>query len=149
MKRPSHTPGTFVRIGLSDGSFGYGRLLEEPYVAFYDYRTFEPSADLDTIASKPVLFKQAVRLKNWEHIGSKALEGAVAEPVVSFTQDVADFRRCTIYDTLGNCRAATPEECVGIERASVWETHGIEERLLDTFLGRPNVAEVHDRVRLK
>jgi len=127
-------------------------LLEAPFAAFYDYRTLEPSADLDAIASKPVLFRLAVRRKNWEnweHIGSKPLEGAVAEPVVMFDQDVADFRRCTIWDTLGNARAATPEECVGIERGSVWDTHGIEERLLDTFMGRPNDEEVHDRVRLK
>jgi hypothetical protein len=88
-------------------------------------------------------------LKNWEHIGSKTLEGAVAEPVVRFMQDVADFRQCTIFDTSGNSRAATPEECIGIERASVWDTHHIEERLLDTFMGRPNVAEMHSRVRLK
>jgi hypothetical protein len=149
MKRPRHTPGTFVRIGLGDGSFGYGRLLEAPYAAFYDHRTLEPSDDLDAIASKPVLFRQAVRLKDWEPIGSRPLEGAVAEPVVRFMQDVADFRKCTIYDTAGHTRAATPEECVGLERAAVWDTHHIEQRLLDTFMGRPNSAEVHARVRLK
>ena len=61
--------GTFVRIVLADGSFAYGRLLEPPYAAFYQYRTVSPDSDLDGIASKPVLFKTAVRhlaLDSWE-----------------------------------------------------------------------------------
>jgi len=152
MSRARHIPGTFVRIRLKDGSFGYGRLLEAPYVAFYDHRTMEPNSDLRTISSKPILFKQAVRtsgLKNWEVLGKAALEGSVAEPVVAFTQDLADYRDCVIFDTAGNRREASPEECVGLERASVWEAHGIAERLLDTFMGRTNQEELRSRVRLK
>jgi hypothetical protein len=130
----------------------YGRVLETPYVAFCNYRTLEPSADLDTIALKPVLFRQAVRtsgLKNWDHIGAAPLSGEVAERVVRYSQDTLDFRKCVIYDSVGNERAATPEECVGIEQAAVWDAHPIEDRLLDTFMGRPNQLEIRSRVRLK
>jgi hypothetical protein len=152
MKKPKHESGTFLRIPLPDGTFGYGRVLERPYVAFYNFRTTEPSADLRTIESKPVLFRQAVRLStpnHWVSLGKKELVGEVAEPVVRFTQDVGDFRKCVIFDTAGNTRDATPEECVGLERAAVWESLHIEERLLDTFMGRPNLAGEHLRVRLK
>ncbi len=151
MNRAKNGPGTFVRIRLADGSFGYGRLLELPYVAFYDYRTTEPTSELDTIASKPVLFRQAVRtsgLKSWEHLGGKALEGEVAQPVVRYRQDLLDFRKCTLFDTAGMVREVGPEECIGIEQAAVWDPHHIEERLLDTFMGRPNGEEVRSRVRL-
>ena len=55
MSKQFHKPGAFVRIALSDGSFGYGRLLEFPYAAFYNYRTLEPDSDLDRIASKPAI----------------------------------------------------------------------------------------------
>jgi len=145
-------PGTFVRIPLADGSFAYGRVLPNPYLAFYNYRTTEPSADLDVIESKPLLFTQAVRVfgyDRWVNIGQRTLEGEVARPVVRFMQDLADFRRCTIFDSQGMERKVGPEECVGLERAAVWDMHHIEERLLDTFLGRPNEDEIRARVRLQ
>ena len=150
VSRPA--PGTFVRVPLEDGSFGYGRILSNPYVAFYNYKTMEPSDNYDLIDSQPLLFTQAVHLPDdgrWTEIGWKALEGDVAKPVVQFMQDVMNFRKCTIFDSEGNRRQAEPEECVGLERASVWEAHHIEGRLLDTFQGRPNAAEIHARVRLK
>lgn len=152
MRNQLHKQGTFVRITLSDGSFGYGRLLETPYAAFYQYRTSEPDSDLDRIASKPVLFKTAVRilaLGSWEFIGQRELEDHLAQPLVRFTQDIGDFRKCVIWDTAGNERAAEPHECIGLERAAVWEQHSIEERLLDTFMGRPNDSVEHLKVRLK
>jgi hypothetical protein len=144
--------GTFIRIPLNDGSFGYGRILSNPYVAFYNYRTMEPFFDLVVIGSKPLLFTQAVRLfdyNRWGNIGWDDLDGEVAKPVVRFVQDIIDFKKCTIFDTEGMRRDAVPEECIGLERAAVWEMHHIEERLLDTFMGRPNEAEIQARVRLE
>lgn len=152
MSLRKHKVGTFVRIPLADGTFGYGRLLESPYAAFYDYRTTSPDADLDRIASKPVLFRIAVRhlaLDVWDLIGRKALEESLVQPVVQFMQDIGNFRRCTIFDTAGLERAAEPQECVGLEKAAVWEHYSVEGRLLDAFLGRPNADEEHLRVRLR
>ncbi|MFY0564951.1 Imm26 family immunity protein [Archangium lansingense] len=152
MGSQKHVRGTFVRITLADGSFGYGRLLESPYAAFYNDRTTSPDSDLDRIASKPILFRIAVRhlaLDAWEFIGRKDLEEHLNQPVVQFMQDLGDFRRCTIFDTAGNERDAAPEECVRLERAAVWEQEGIEERLLDALLGRPNAAEERLKVRLQ
>ena len=126
--------------------------MESPYTAFYDYTTSEPSTDLSAIERQPVLFTLAVRrptLNRWEPIRIRELEGQVAEPVVSFRPEIGDFRKCIIWDSLGNERAATPEECVGLERDSVWDAHHIEQRLLDQFEGRPNATEQRLRVRLK
>ena len=151
MGKQKHTSGVFVRIALADGSFGYGRLLESPYAAFYNHRTTSPDSELDRIASKPILFRIAVRhlaLDAWEFIGQRALEEHLTQPVVQFMQDLGNFRRCTIFDTAGNERAAEPQECVGLERAAVWEQASVEERLLDAFQGRPNANEEHLKVRL-
>lgn len=145
-------PGTFLRIPLADGSLGYGRVLEPPYSAFYNYRTTGPDSDLDRIASKPILFKITARhlaLKSWEAIGWRELEQHMTQPVVFFHQDVGDFRRCTIWDSAGNKRAAKPQDCIGLERAAVWEQQHVEERLLDIFMGRPNVTEEHLKVHLR
>ena len=150
--KPKHEPGMFLTIRLPDGTYGYGRELESPFTALYDYRTTSPSTDLDEIANKPILFSTVVRLSDptrWKRIGVRTLEGVVAEPVVAFHQEIGDFRKCVIFDSLGNERAATPEECIGLERDAVWDQEHIEERLLDTFMGRPNAAEQHLRVRLQ
>lgn len=152
MRKQTYKPGTFFRIPLGDGSSGYGRLLESSYTAFYKHRTSEPDLDLDRIASKPVLFKTAVRQLAWyawDVIGWRELEEHLTQPLVRFTQDVGDFRQCTIFDTAGNERAAEPQECVGIERAVVWEQQAIEERLLDALMGRPNADEERLKVRLR
>jgi hypothetical protein len=151
MSARQHPIGTFLRIALADSSFAYARLLESPYTAFYEYRTMSPDSDLDKIASNPILFKIAVHqmaLNAWESIGRRALEEQMTQPVVQFMQDIGNFRRCTIFDTAGHERTAEPQECVGLERAAVWERSGVERRLLDTFMGRPNAEAERQKVRL-
>ncbi|WP_434385461.1 Imm26 family immunity protein [Melittangium boletus] len=151
MGKQTHNAGTFIRLALADSSFGYGRLLEPPHVAFYAHRTAHPDPDPDGIASEPVLFTISVNLlalKAWETIGWKELEEHLAQPLVQFRQDIGDFRRCTIFDTAGNKRAAEPRECVGLERAAIWEQVSVEERLLDALLNRPNATVEYLKVRL-
>jgi hypothetical protein len=147
-----HRPGSFLRIPLADGSFGYGRVLEPPHDAFYEYRTKSPDSDLDRIASKPIIFKIAIRhssLSQWEIIGWREIEASLAQPIVQFSQDVGNFRDCTIFDTVGNVRNAEPQECVGLEQLAVWEQPAVEKRLLDTFMGRPNDTAELLKVRLR
>ena len=144
--------GTFLRIPLEDGTFGYGRALHDPDMAFYDFRTTEPISDLDVIEAQSVLFTPGVRLRdvdNWVQLGVRPLKGEVARPVVNFMQDLADYRKCRIFDTAGMKKNVTPEECIGIERASIWDGDHIAERLHDHFMGRPNEDEIRSRVRLQ
>ena len=106
-----YKPGSFLRIPLADGTFGYGRVLKLPHDAYYDYRTDTPDSDLDRIASKPILFKIAVRhmqKRSWELLGWRELEAPFSQPIVQFMQDIGNFRDCTIFDTLGNSRRAEP-----------------------------------------
>jgi hypothetical protein len=150
--RQAYKPGSFVRIPLTDGSFSYGRILEPPYDAFYDYRTPTPNTDLDRIATKPILFRIAVRYSRsnpWTSIGWREIDERLAQPLVLFRQDVGNLRRCMIYDTTGKVRNAEPHECIGIERSAVWEQHAVEERLLDAFMGRPNATVERLKVRLQ
>ncbi len=138
-----YKPGSFLRIPLVDGSFGYGRVLELPFDAFYNYRTTSPDSDLERIASKPILFRIVVSHpypKSWELIGWREIEERLTQPIVQFSLEVGPARRCTIFDNLGNEREASPRECIGLEPATVWEPHGVENRLFDTFMGRPNAV---------
>lgn len=147
-----YKPGSFLRIPLADGSFGYGRVLKLPHDAYYNYRTEAPDSDVDRIASKPILFKISVRHMDeraWELIGWRKLEEQFSQPIVQFMQDIGNFRDCLIFDTAGDERSAEPQECIGLERASVWEEVGVEKRLLDTFMGRPNDTVERHKVRLR
>lgn len=147
-----YKPGTFLRVTLADGSFGYGRALEPPHDAFYEYRTESPDSDLNRIASKLVLFKIAVcheESSTWETIGWRALDERLTQPIIHFKQALGDFRHCLIFDTAGNSRSAEPQECVGLEPLTVWEQRGVEIRLLDTFMGRPNTTVERLKVRLQ
>nr|WP_245919638.1 Imm26 family immunity protein [Melittangium boletus] len=96
-------------------------MLKLPHDAYYDYRTNTPDSDLEQIASKPILFKMAVRhteKRAWELIGWRALEEHFSQPIVQFMQDRANFRDCTIFDTVGNERSAEPQD-MGRSNASV------------------------------
>lgn len=143
-------PGRFVRLVLPDGSYGYGRLREDRTVSIYDFRTEEPVSNLNEIAAKPILFTISVHksvISKWEVIGKRPLETNMKKPAVWFWQDIGDIRNCRIIDSEGNTKPATPEECEGLERWAVWEGNGVEERLLDTFMGRPNPHVEHMKVR--
>jgi hypothetical protein len=147
-----YKPGSFLRIPLADGSFGYGRVLKLPHDAYYNYRTETADSDLERIASQPILFKISVRHmeeRGWELIGWRRLEEQFSQPIVQFMQDIGNFRDCTIFDTAGHSKRAEPQECIGLESAAIWEEENVEERLLDTFMGRPNASVEHLKVRLK
>lgn len=132
-----------MRIPLPDGSFGYGRVLDLLFDAYYKYRTTEPDADLGRIASKAILFKMTIRLphpRSWEVIGWREIEEHLTEPVVRYHKEVGPLGRWWIFDSLGNEREATRGECIELEPAAVWEPRSAEERLLDALMGRPNAV---------
>ncbi len=152
MARKRFIKGRFVRIQLSDGSYAYGRLRRFPFAAFYNFQTKESVSDLDEIASKPILFTLAVHksvMGKWEVIGKRPLEAQFDPHIARFRQSLGDFTKCTIFDGFDPPRKATPEECIGLERSSVWEARHVEQRLLDTFMGRPNASVERYKVRLK
>lgn len=150
MNRKRFIPGRFLRIKLEDGSYAYGRLRNFQLATFYNLRTDEPIADLDKIANSSILFTVALHksvLGEWEIIGKKPLEEKLKQPFIQFWQDIGDYRNCKIFDDAGNERPARPEECEGLERWSVWEAKHVEDRLLDTFLEKPNVWVESMKVR--
>jgi hypothetical protein len=152
MKPMNQNSGEFIRIPLENGTFAYGRVIDENYAAYYDYSSPAPEADLDAIASKPVLFRVATRRlpgrDKWEVIGRRELDAELARPVVMFTQDRVNAADCVIFDSAGHERKATPQECVGLENAAVWDSRNIESRLLAHFLGQPDPQTERLKVRL-
>jgi hypothetical protein len=133
-----------IRRTLSDEHTYYGRLLEFPWVVFYDARTREPLDEpAETLAYRPLFtvaaHKSLIEEAGWQVIGEVPLDGSLQPPKEQFIQDDLDPGDCQIIDDQGNTRDATPEECDGLEAAAVWEPEHIADRLMDHYAGRPNV----------
>ena len=142
MAKQSWQPGAVIRKTLGGRTY-YGRLLKFPWAAFYDYRTEEPTGDIDEITSRPVLFtlaahKSLVAQGQWEVVGRRALEETLRPPAAQRLIDVLDPEHYQLIDDAGDMREATREEVEGLEPAAVWEPGHIADRLEDHYAGRPN-----------
>lgn len=111
-------------------------------MSFYDFNTTNPIYDLELIASKKVLFSVNVHksaFKKWEIIGRLPLPDEMKKYIPTCWQSIGDPEDCIISDEDGNEKKVSPNECVGLETAAVWEDNHVEDRILDTIHGRKNV----------
>jgi hypothetical protein len=134
--------GDIVRIDLGDGFHTYARVLAEALFAFYDGRVTDELA-IDRIIALPILFQipvmdHAVKRGRWVVIGNEPLGDTLLDPPLFFMQDILHKDRFSIYERGGKIRPATKEECVGLERAAVWEPTHVEDRLRDHYAQRKN-----------
>jgi Immunity protein 26 len=132
--------GDVVMIDLGNGSFGYGRVLPEPRMAFYDLKSTEPVAATEVVKSR-VLFivgvmYRAIKSDKWEVIGNVPLDESLKIEPRFFMQDILS-KEFSIYYA-GKITPASREECIGLERAAGWEPGHIEDRLRDHFAGVRN-----------
>ncbi|RQO64361.1 hypothetical protein DBR43_33045 [Pedobacter sp. KBW06] len=136
--------GDFLKINLSNGKIGYARVLKMASVAIYDFMTNDV-ADVSEIAQREVLFIVAVyddviTSGRWQKIGKLPLEDKFEQLPVKFIQDALDPNSFELYDpNSGKIEKTQKNKCIGLERASVWEGEHVEERIVDYYLGRPNI----------
>jgi hypothetical protein len=140
-KRIRRRAGDIVRIPLNDGFHSYARVLDEPLVAFYNIKT-KRNLSPQEIVGLPLLFRvwvmnHAITSGRWPIIGNYPLTPSESEPPKLFKQDGLKPSSFSIY-VQGTERPATKAECVGLERAAVWDPEHVEDRLRDFYAGRPN-----------
>lgn len=143
-------PGSVLRVDLDTDRHCYARALTRPSrYAFLDGVDRLAVDDLAAVVHRPVLFVLAVTdpADRWPVVGILPPEFAPIPVPEQFMQDVVTGR-CRIVDAEFNARAATPEECVGLERAAVWHPEDVEERLRDHYDGRENKQMEFMRVQL-
>lgn len=141
MKKQRRCEGDVVAIDLGEQhGFAYARVLPEPLVGFYDFR----SADMvnpDELEPRSIFLRlwvmnHAITSGRWEVIGNLPLEPTLLEDPVFFKQDPID-KSISLYQG-GREWPAEIDDWRPLERAAVWEPEHIEDRLRDHFLGRPN-----------
>ena len=141
-KKTRRKLGDVLMIPLGDGSFGYGRVLEEPLVAFYDLRNNKPGA-LDEIVSKKVAFKvwvmnYAITDGDWPVLGNLPLEPELTTEPLFFKKDPISKALSIYRDSTGEKVPASRIDCEKLECAAAWEPEHVVDRLNDHFAGRPN-----------
>jgi hypothetical protein len=151
MPKNAFEPGAVVRVELDDGWHTYARMLaRNPKVAFYDCRVSEPVEDVRSVLDRPVLFVLAVNnnaFRRWPIVGRFGVDVAPVPIPDQFLQDF-DGGACEIINEASELRSATPEECLGLERAAVWRPESVEERLRDHYAGRTNPQVEHFKVNV-
>lgn len=131
--------GQVIKVPLENGHT-YGQVLADTCIAFYNiYINGEIS--LDRVVECPVLFivavdDRSIRNGSWPLIGVAPYSARISVPNF-FVQDILDPNSFEIYHS-GSIRRATREECLTLERASVWDQASIRQRLMDTFASREN-----------
>lgn len=147
MRSQKRTVGDVVKVSLGDGTHTYARVLPEASLAFYDFRGTE-ELEIERIVGLPVLFyaavmHHAIKKGRWPIVGHVPMDGRL-NPPPSFIQDALNENSFSIYEG-GRIRPATRQECIGLERAAVWEPDHVEERLRDHYAGRKNKMVEEDR----
>lgn len=134
------TVGSVVKIPLEEGYHTYARILPGTSFAFYDQRTKEEMEDLSKIISSPILFiisvqNFAITRGRWLKIGKIPLEESLFTEPPRFVQDALDPEQFEIVED-GERRKAKMEECIGLERLSVWQPAAVERRLIEHYSGK-------------
>lgn len=132
--------GDIVKILLPDNFYCFGRVLQEPLVAFYDLHVRE-IPDIDVIISSPILFKvwvmnSAITTGRWVIVGNRDVDDRTATEPEFFKQDTISKKYSRYFNNMET--PATKAECIGLECAAVWDAEHVEERLVDHYAGRPN-----------
>ncbi len=141
-KHQKRTVGDVVRIDLGDGFHTYARVLEKALFAFYDDHV-RKALPIERIITLPILFqipvmRHAITNMRWVIVGNTTLDKSLLNPPLFLMQDILRKGRVRIYEQGGTIRPATKRECIGLERAAVWEPNHVEDRLCDHYAGRKN-----------
>ena len=142
-KRFRRKVGDIVAIPLGEGRVGFGWVLEEPLVAFFDYST-----DADHIPAVQVILRAPIAFRilvmnhaftrgTWPVIGHAQIPDELATSPWFFKKDLISGK-VTLTQTGAEEVPAENNEWEHLECAAVWEPFHVVDRLQDHFAGRPN-----------
>ncbi|MEO1081754.1 MAG: hypothetical protein AAFY29_19505 [Pseudomonadota bacterium] len=131
--RQNWQKGDILEIGLPHGGTSICQMLDQPEIAF-----FSPN-DPSQVLFRLWVHKSTYCTGRWKKVGKSDIPPELAVDVPRFKQDPLDGS-LSIYLS-GEERPATEEECLGLERAAVWEANHVEDRIADHVQGKENKWE--------
>lgn len=144
MKRQRRTIGSIVEIDLKNGNYCYAQILDDG-LAFFDLKIKEPLNDFNLLLDSPVLFvlsvyRDVISQGVWLKVSKLPLRKEFEVLPMQFIIDNLHPDRFELYNpNTGEITKTTKDKIIGLERASVWESNHVEDRLRDHYAGKPNV----------
>jgi len=139
-KRQQRRAGDLVVVPLSNGRFGFGYVLDEPLIAFFDYLSGDDQPAVEPLVKRPIAFQiwvmsYAITRGLWPVVGHVQPKGSFLKKPWFFLQDALTGE---LTKTQGGGREvrATKKSCMALERAAVWDPEHVVERLEAHFDGR-------------
>lgn len=145
MAKQRITLGSILEINIKNEYFTYAQILTEADCAFFDYKTKERLTDLSVLEKADVLFivavyDHAITTGRWAKIGTLNIRQSLKNKPMKYIQDSLNPEKFELYDpNTGNTKPARKEDCIGLEKAAVWEPEHVEQRIADHYEGKPNV----------
>jgi len=101
--------------------------------------------NLEQIANQKILFivavyDDAITSGRWIKIGKLPLEPDLQLLPPKFIQDKLNPDSFELYNpNTGNTKSVIRQDCIGLERAAVWEPNQVEDRIIDYLNSKPNI----------
>ncbi|WBY08217.1 Imm26 family immunity protein [Sphingomonas sp. 7/4-4] len=155
LRRVKRKEGQVLKIKLQNGMFSLGISLKEPIISFFDrvYREDDLPQSVNNIpiAFSIMVMNSAITSGRWEVIYSSEIPDQL-KSIPKFCKKDQVTGELSIYHEIVELaphyeRPASLEECKELEVAAVWEAEHVEDRLLDHFLGKPNIWVDQLRIR--
>src|SRR5579883_2771219 len=136
-RRQKRREGDLILIPLGENLFGYGRVLREPLIAFYDCSTTNdaPPGKLTEFPTVFVIFvmNHSITRGRWRVIGHEPLSGELLKEPLFYKQNPITGQFSIYRDSTGEEVPATQQDCEKLELAAVWEPEEVEDRLRGHF----------------
>jgi hypothetical protein len=126
--------GDVYKISVSKDTFCFAQIVHigliRIFTNFFDFSALFPNiiSELSQEDSFVVfVHKSYASDQNWSFQGNYSLVST--ELPLFFRQDIFDFEKCMIIDVFGNQRKVMPHDCLGLERAAIWDPEHVVKRL--------------------
>ncbi|SMQ63247.1 Immunity protein 26 [Altererythrobacter xiamenensis] len=144
-KRIRRRIGDILKIDLGDGIQSYAQVADEPLVVFFG-GFFTEALPPEQAIDLPVWFRiwvhnDAIKKGRWHVLGNAPLAAENAAEPYFYKQDAITGALSVHHSAFANTgweRPASLIECDGLECAAIWDAEHVEERLRDSYAGRPN-----------
>lgn len=135
--------GDVFKVDLGDGKHAYAQKAHDPLFLFFDYCGNE-NLSLEVILSSDIIFRlwldhDVPQGEGWERIGNQITKELNVEPYF-FKQDPIDGKLYLYHSEFADMnweKLATRAEVEGLERAAVFASNHIVDRLNSYFFGLP------------
>jgi hypothetical protein len=156
-KKQKIKSGLVLKIAIGDGFISFAKVLTSTYICIYDFRIKEEdfiNFNINDLENKPILlyltvYKSVIVEGKFPVIGELPVSIEEIHKIPpSFNQDENTLECTLYYYEPAIIRKATPEECIGLDKISVYEDFGVIERIKNHFLGKKSPNLEYHKVRL-